>query len=179
MKIVEILEDLYNIHGRLLNDYAWLTAEKIETYKYASKGDYFIYDEVNECYVNHNSSIPKHVIEEAKHKVSNILELLYQMEDVAKNRYDISCLRGEPLRHFIELDVDNLIIGEIDTMSGDGEVGVTLELNSNIFNFWWVGAEPLGHFQYFNDSEDARDEAKMFILDARIDLIQNLIERSV
>ena len=177
MKIVELQEDLYNIHGRSLDDYAWITSNEMESYLYASVGDFFVYDEVEECYVNHSSSIPKIVIEGAKHKVSNFLDLIYQMKDTANNTYDISNLRGEALRRFIEIDVDNYEVGKIDYNIDDHEVGISVEINKHIYIFNWVGADPFAHFKYRESSEEAKESAKCFLLDTKIDLIQNLIEK--
>lgn len=43
MKIVKLLEDIYNMHGRDIGDYAWLNATAIDSYKYAVKGDFVVY----------------------------------------------------------------------------------------------------------------------------------------
>ena len=177
MKIVKLLEDIYNMYGRDIGDYAWLNATEVKHYKYASEGDFFVYDKDDNSYINHNCSIPEDAVNDSKHEVSNVLELLYEMDDRALDRYDISNLRGNPLKQFIELDIDTMIIGDSTEMSGDGEVGITVTINDDIYNFWWVGAEPLGHFKYFNTSDEAKQEAKLFILEARLNLVQYLIEK--
>jgi len=176
LKVVKLLEDLYTVSPGNLDDYAWLSQEDLDDdYRYARKGDCLVYDEIDECYINHSCSIPNDFIDNCKHEVFPLLELIYLMKDQDCCEIDVSNLRGESLKRFMEIDIDNYKVQDTETFIDDSEIGISIKIEDHWYSFGWVGAEPLAYFKYKDSSDAAKKDAECFLRDARIELIKNLI----